>query len=92
MKHQIERFAPHQNAKVFAVLMAVSSLVFLVPFFLIALLAAPPEAKPPVWMFVLMPVLYLVIGYLMVAVSCWFYNVMFKYVGGIEFTSTTEST
>jgi hypothetical protein len=30
-------------------------------------------------------VIYLIFGYLMVAVSCWFYNVMFKYVGGIEF-------
>lgn len=29
MKHQIERLSPHQNGKVFAVLMAVSSLPFL---------------------------------------------------------------
>jgi len=31
MKKQIVRFSPHQNAKVSAILMAVGSLVFLVP-------------------------------------------------------------
>ena len=31
MKITIKRFAPHQNAKVFAVLTAVTSLIFLVP-------------------------------------------------------------
>jgi len=28
-----------------------------------------------------------VIGYIMVVIACWFYNVMFRFIGGIEFTS-----
>jgi hypothetical protein len=85
MKQQVARFSPHQNGKVFAVLMAVSSLVFLVPFGLIAVASAPEGAKAPFLMFLALPLLYLVLGYASVAVGCAFYNFMFKYVGGIEF-------
>lgn len=86
MKTQIQRFSPHQNAKVFAILMAVSSLVFVVPFMLISMMAAPQGAQAmPLLMVVLFPVIYLIMGYVMVVVGCWLYNLMFKYVGGIEF-------
>ncbi len=85
MKRQIERFSPHQNGKVFAVLMALSSLVFVVPFMLIASLAGPRGMGPPMFMFVLFPLIYLVLGYVFVAIGCAIYNVMYKYIGGIEF-------
>ena len=91
MIQQIERFSPHQNGKVFAVLVALSSLVFIVPFFLFAYFSAPAQLAPPVWLFVPMPLLYLVFGYIIVAVGCWFYNLMFPYVGGIEFTSRRDA-
>jgi hypothetical protein len=90
MTHQIQRFSPHQNAKVFAILMAVSSLIFLVPFMLIMFASAPAQARPPMFFFILAPLMYLVIGYVTVVIGCAFYNFMFKYVGGIEFQSTTE--
>ena len=85
MKVQISRFSPHQNGKVFAVLMAVGSLVFLVPFMLFASVTAPPGQSFPFFMIALFPIIYLVLGYLSVAVGCWLYNVMFKHIGGIEF-------
>lgn len=92
MKVEISRFSPHQNAKVFAVLMAVASLVFAVPMFL-AFLAIPDgvDARgnsvhpPPAFIALLFPIAYLILGYVSVRVGCWFYNVMFKYVGGIEY-------
>lgn len=90
MKQQIERFSPHQNAKVFAVLMAAGSLVFLVPFFLFAALAAPADG-PPAWVFLLFPFIYLVLGYLMVVVACAVYNFMFRYIGGIEYTARPDA-
>ena len=90
MKQQVSRLSPHQNGKVFAVLMAISSLVLFVPFALIAS-AFDPEHGPSPTMFLLMPVFYLVFGYIMVALSCWFYNFMFRFVGGIEFESKDES-
>jgi len=88
MKQQVVRFSPHQNGKVFAVLMAISSLVFLLPMILIFMVSAPTRARPPLFMLVMMPVIYLVLGYVMVAIGCLIYNFMFKYIGGIEFDST----
>ena len=85
MKQQVARFSPHQNGKVFAVLMAVTSLVFVLPMMLFASITAPPGTAPPTAFFVLSPVFYLVIGYVMVAIGCWVYNYMFKFIGGIEF-------
>lgn len=85
MKQQISRLSPHQNAKVFGVLMAVGSLVFVLPLVLLASAFGPKENQAPVIMFLILPVFYLVFGYLMVAVSCWLYNFMVRYVGGIEF-------
>jgi hypothetical protein len=85
MKQQIVRFSPHQNGKVFAILMALGSLVFIVPIMLFAFASAPADAKPPL-MFVLgMPILYLVMGYVSVAVSCAVYNLLYRHIGGIEF-------
>ena len=94
MKNQIARLSPHQNGKVFAVLMALSSLLFVVPM-AIAFSFIPagvdahgnPIAQPPVTMLLLFPIFYLVMGYIMVAMGCVFYNFMFKYIGGIEYES-----
>jgi len=91
MKQQVARLSPHQNGKVFAVLMAVGSLVFLVPFSAILLLTSADPNAPPAWLFLLFPVLYLVMGYVSVAVGCWLYNIMFKYIGGIEFEAKSEA-
>jgi hypothetical protein len=88
MKQQIVRFSLHQNGKVFAVLMAVSSLIFLVPFGLFALAVAPSQSRPPMFMFLLMPLFYLVFGYLSVVVGCAIYNALVKVVGGIEFEAS----
>ena len=90
MKQQVVRFSPHQNGKVFAVLSAVGSLVFLVPMFLLFSIIAPSQARPPFVMLLTMPLIYLVLGYVMVAIGCALYNFMFRYVGGIEFEFETE--
>lgn len=85
MKQQIARFSPHQNGKVIAILMAVGALIFMVPFMLLAVASAPAEARPPLLFFLGMPVLYLVMGYVMVALGCLLYNFLYKRIGGIEF-------
>jgi hypothetical protein len=94
---QIERLSPHQNAKVFAVLMAVASLLFVIPMF-IAFSFIPagvdshgnPVSPPPAAFVLLFPLIYLVLGYVMVAAGCWFYNLMFKYLGGFEYESRDQ--
>jgi ABC-type arginine transport system permease subunit len=86
MKQQVARFSPHQNGKVLAVLTAVLSLIFVVPLMFLASFAAPKGTAPPTFIFFLVfPIVYLAIGYVSIVVGCAVYNVMFKYIGGIEF-------
>ena len=97
MKKQIRRMSPHQNGKVTGILMAVSSLVFFVPFFAIAMFFGPDvdqHGNPvtfPKFLFILFPILYLVIGYLMTAIGCAIYNFFFRYIGGFEFEVQDEN-
>ena len=87
MKIQIKRFSPHQNAKVLAVLMAVSSLVLFVPLYIVFALVPPVDGqpRPPVFMLLVFPLIYLVMGYIMVAIGCAIYNLVSRYTGGIEY-------
>lgn len=95
MKKQISHLSPHQNGKVFGVLlMALSSLLFVVPMAIAVSfvpLGTDPHGNqvspPPVAIFLLFPIMYLVMGYIMTAVGCVFYNFMFKYIGGFEYES-----
>ena len=97
MKTQIKRLSPHQNAKVFALLMALSSLIFVVPMFF-AFSFIPPGmdvhgshmGPPPAAMLLVFPVMYFVAGYIMVAIGCMFYNFMYKFVGGFEFETDEQ--
>lgn len=90
MKQQIKRFSPHQNAKVFAILMAVGCLPMLLLMVAASLLAPSPtdaQGNPvdiPVLIYAIFPVIYLVFGYIFVVIGCWIYNLMFGLIGGIE--------
>lgn len=88
MKVQVQRFSPHQNGKVSAVLMAVTSVVFVLPFMVFANLIAPKSSGFPTFMLLVFPIMYLVLGYLSVALGCWVYNLLVKFTGGIEFESS----
>jgi len=91
MKQQIARFSPHQNGKVFGVLLGLSTLVIVVPILIFGsflLPAVDQNGNPfdfPVVLFAFFPIAYLVFGYLGVAFSCIVYNFVVKYIGGIEF-------
>ena len=90
MKKQIKRFSPHQNAKVFAVLMAVGCLPMLLPMVAVPFLAGPPQDEQgnpiyfPFMVMFLFPVLYLIFGYLSILIGCWLYNLLFRVIGGVE--------
>jgi hypothetical protein len=87
MKIQISRLSPHQNAKVLSVLMAVGSLIFVVPMFLLFSLMPVPEGqqRPPAIILLFFPIIYLVMGYVMISIGCALYNIVTRYVGGIEY-------
>jgi quinol-cytochrome oxidoreductase complex cytochrome b subunit len=91
MIKQIKRLSPHQNGKVFGIISAVGSLLFVVPMTAIMFFALPSVDRQgnPVtfqkYIFILFPILYLVFGYVMTTIGCMIYNFFFKYIGGFEY-------
>ena len=94
MQVQISRFSPHQTAKVFAILMALSSLIFMLPFALMTyMMPGPMDASghpvnvtfPFGTMAIFMPIAQGIMGYLMVLFGTWLYNKLYTSIGGIEF-------
>lgn len=74
--------------------MALSSLVFAVPMFLMFSMmpSSGAQQRPPTFVFLLLPIFYLVIGYVMVVIGCALYNFVSKYIGGIEYeTASTDA-
>ncbi|HTQ73413.1 MAG TPA: hypothetical protein VMI74_03930 [Burkholderiales bacterium] len=94
MKQQIARLSPHQNAKVASIVWAVTSLLFVVPMFLVSWLTIPPQARGHNgffdYFFLIMPFAYLILGYIVAVFGCWVYNSLFKFIGGFEFESRDQ--
>ncbi|MDO9467828.1 MAG: hypothetical protein Q7J36_11045 [Thiobacillus sp.] len=97
MKIQISRLSPHQNGKVFGVLSALVSLVFVIPMALVFSFMPPGVDangnvvnQPSAAFFLVFPIVYLVMGYIMTVAGCALYNLMFKYLGGIEYESRDQ--
>lgn len=65
--------------------MALSSLVIAVPLMLVASAFGTQESSPSFVFILVLPIIYLFIGYISVAVGCAIYNFFFKYIGGVEF-------
>lgn len=96
MKKQIKRLSPHQNGKVFGILMALMTLPFMLPMFMMMSFAVPHMDHymdgnelvgmgfPTIFMFIA-PLIYLLIGYIFVAIWCLLYNFIQRFVGGFEF-------
>lgn len=90
MKHQITRLSPHQNGKVCGILTAATSFFVFVPFLLFLSMFVPPQGRPPFISILLVPLFYLVMGYLAVLIGCTLYNFVVKYIGGLEYDATDE--
>ena len=94
----ISKFSIHQTALTFACVMAISSLIFLLPMSLVFLNAPmvdasgnPVSAGMPFGFMLLMPFLYLILGYIMTAIGTGIYNWIAKYTGGIQFELTEKN-
>lgn len=92
MKKQIKHLSPHQNGKVFGVLMAVSTLPFLLLMMLMTSFTMPENSEGfPTFFLFAAPFMYLIFGYISVAIACVVYNFIQKYIGGIEYEVTDSS-
>lgn len=87
MKIEIRHLPPHQNAKVVAVILTLSTLLFALPFMLLMGPMGPHGAAVPWGMVLAIPVIYLVLGYVMTLVACVAYNVIVQFTGGLTFST-----
>ncbi len=88
----IKRFSPHKTALTLACVMALSSLILIFPMSMVFM--AMPMMGPdgnsvspsmPFGMLLIMPVLYLIMGYIMTLIGALIYNLVAKVTGGIQF-------
>ena len=91
MKKQIIRLSPHQNGKVFGILMAISTLPMFLPFMLMAAFSSPEIGSEAGFggfsavMLIIMPIFYFVAFYISVVIMCFMYNFLQKFIGGFEY-------
>lgn len=90
VKHQIKRLSPHQNAKVSAVMMAILSLVILLPMGLFMAMFGREGLGVGIGMMIVAPLMYLVFGYIFTALACALYNFVSGLVGGIEYEAESS--
>ncbi|MGQ8366682.1 hypothetical protein [Glaciecola sp. 1036] len=88
MKKTIIAFSPHKTALTVASVLAVLSLIFLIPSFLF--LASVGQGASIGAMLFLGPILYFVFGYISTALGAIIYNKVAKNTGGIQVTIKTE--
>lgn len=85
MKKQIKSISILQTSKVIALFYVLISLIYsFIGVLMVAFGSGPIKAMGAIYIF--MPLLMGIIGFLMMLLCCWLYNVVAKWVGGIEFT------
>jgi hypothetical protein len=88
MKKQISNVSILQNAKVAAALYFVMSIPFVIIMILTALVSGGQNSGPGIFVLILMPVFYVIFGFIFTAIGAWVYNLVATRVGGFEFTTT----
>lgn len=85
-KYQINSISGHQTGKIVALVMVILSLFFALFTILLFVIAEPDEADLFALLpFILMPIIYFIIGYLTTRLFCFIYNKLRPKFGGIEF-------
>jgi hypothetical protein len=87
MKSRITHVAPVQAAKMFAAFSFLATLPFLL-LMVIPMVAMPAQARPYMTPYLLLvPFFYALGAFLFGALGAWLYNIVAKFVGGLEVTS-----
>ncbi len=84
---QIKSVGILQTAKLAGALYVVVTAIFAIPIGIIGALVSILAGKPEgliFLMFIFAPIFYGIVGFLMVALLCWLYNVVAARMGGIE--------
>ncbi|MDH3588652.1 MAG: hypothetical protein OEQ74_04545 [Gammaproteobacteria bacterium] len=88
MIRRLSRIAPWQAGKVAAVLYFLFGLLFAIPFALMNMFVdpAPGQIQGSLAFTIAIPIFYGLAGLIFVPFGCWVYNLVAKWVGGLEFT------
>ena len=86
MKKQVTRVSPQQTSKVLAVFYFFASLPFVIYLSISSALSEKHNIGTVVFMLILMPLIYMIFGYLFTLYGAWIYNHIAKRLGGIEVT------
>lgn len=83
---EIKSFAVVKSAKIGAIVILALTSLLTYPFFLIILLQHPHRPPPHSFFIVLglVPFFYGIGGFIMIALTCWLYNILSPRFGGIE--------
>ena len=84
MIRRVTRIAPWQAGKFFAVLYFILGLIFAIPLALISL-AAPGQTGFGIGFAIAVPFIYGIAGLIFVPLACWIFNIVAKFVGGLDF-------
>jgi hypothetical protein len=87
MKKRLTHVAPLQLGITLAILNAVISLI-IVPFFLLAALFGPKGGIMGVGFAIIFPIIYAIAGFIGGVIMAFVYNLVAKWTGGVEFTTT----
>ncbi len=92
MKIRIKKIAPLQAGKMLAAIYALFSIIF-VPFLLIAALVSPKGSGGLSMVIVLViPVVYIVMGFIGGVIGAFIYNLVAGWMGGMEIEYEQENT
>ena len=88
MMHRVRRFGVIQTANMAAMMYFAMTIIFLVPFFILAsMLPDMGDESGMAWFsgaaLFFVPPLYAAFGWVATAIMCWFYNMIAGFVGGI---------
>jgi len=85
MKKQITHISVLQTSKVVALLYGLISLIYsIIGIFMVIL--GSGQVRIMGIIYIALPVIMLILGFFTMLLCCWIYNIVAKWVGGIEFT------
>lgn len=82
MRKQVIRLSIHQTSKVIAILYFLLTLIFTVP---TAIVLYIQSQDPTFFLFFIYPFFFAIVTYISTAILGWFYNLISKSFGGVEF-------
>ncbi|HEX4331072.1 MAG TPA: hypothetical protein VH040_02935 [Usitatibacter sp.] len=91
MRKRISRIAPVQLGKVAAVVYGVLSIPIMAIMAIAALFGPHANSTVSLVMIVVFPIIYIVFGFIFMALGALIYNLAAKWVGGIEFVTEEVS-